>query len=188
MYKRQGTHYVVIDAKQVPSHSALVNWLADETTEKVVYDAKKTYALAARLDIEINGITFDAMLASYLIDPSHTIEDVHSVMTEYQQNYVRSDVQIYGKGKKRQIPEDDTLNYHVATILESVDQSQPRMLEILESHNQRALLTDLELPLARILSKMEVRGIYTDVTDLQDMETEIPVSYTHLTLPTSDLV
>ncbi|MBM0868088.1 DNA polymerase I [Staphylococcus auricularis] len=168
-----GTHYVVIDAKQVPSHSALVNWLVDETTEKVVYDAKKTYALAARLDIEINGITFDAMLASYLIDPSHTIEDVHSVMTEYQQNYVRSDVQIYGKGKKRQIPEDDTLNYHVATILESVDQSQPRMLEILESHNQRALLTDLELPLARILSKMEVRGIYTDVTDLQDMETEI---------------
>ena len=40
----------------------------------------------------------------------------------------------------------------------------------LESHQQMNLLKDLELPLARILSKMEEIGIYTDVNDLQRMQ------------------
>ena len=43
----------------------------------------------------------------------------------------------------------------------------------LESHQQMNLLKDLELPLARILSKMEEIGIYTDVNDLQRMQQEL---------------
>lgn len=39
------------------------------------------------------------MLASYIIDPSRTIEDVQSVVSYYNQNFVKSDIAVYGKGK-----------------------------------------------------------------------------------------
>ena len=43
----------------------------------------------------------------------------------------------------------------------------------LEEFNQVDLLNELELPLARILSEMEEVGIYTDASDLKEMENEI---------------
>ncbi|RZI01199.1 DNA polymerase I, partial [Staphylococcus aureus] len=72
--------HVVVDAQAAAAHDALVKWLEDPNTEKVVYDAKKTYVVAHRLDIQIEGIRFDAMLASYIIDPSRSIGDVKSVV------------------------------------------------------------------------------------------------------------
>ena len=45
--------HVVVDAQAAAAHDALVKWLEDPNTEKVVYDAKKTYVVAHRLDIQI---------------------------------------------------------------------------------------------------------------------------------------
>ena len=39
------------------------------------------------------------MLASYIIDPSRTIDDVNSVVSNYNQKYVQDDISIYGKEK-----------------------------------------------------------------------------------------
>lgn len=168
-----GQKHVVINADDIKNHSELVSWLENANTQKIVYDAKKTYVAAHRLDIDIKHINFDVMLASYIIDPSRTISDVQSVVSLYNQNYVKDDVTIYGKGKKFHVPEDDVLNPHIASITEAIYQAKPIMDEQLTEYNQTELLADLELPLARILSKMEEIGIYTDVEDLQHMETEI---------------
>ena len=61
---------------------------------------QKSYIVAHRLGINIKHIVFDVMLASYIIDPSRTIDDVNSVVANYGQHYVQSSVAIYGKGKK----------------------------------------------------------------------------------------
>ena len=151
----------------------LIKWLENENSKKVVYDAKKTFVIAHRLNITIQNIVFDAMLASYIIDPSRTIDDVYSVVTNYHQTYVKEDVSIYGKGKKRQVPNAEILNTHIASITKSIDAVKPLMEKELESHQQMNLLKDLELPLARILSKMEEIGIYTDINDLQRMQQEL---------------
>lgn len=168
-----GKHHVVIDAHKMHDYPALIAWLEDSTTEKNVYDAKKSYVVAHRLDIAIKHIVFDVMLASYIIDPSRTIDDVNSVVTNYGQYYVQQTIAIYGKGKKRQLPEDDVLNHHVATIIEAISAIKPKMAEQLDEYNQTDLLNDLELPLSRILSEMEETGIYTVANDLKEMEKEI---------------
>ena len=165
--------HVVVDAQEVAAHDALVKWLEDPNTEKVVYDAKKTYVVAHRLDIQIEGIRFDAMLASYIIDPSRSISDVKSVVEHYDQYYVPSEIQVYGKGKKRAVPEDDVLNDYVGKIVHSISESKPEMIDQLRAHQQCELLNDIELPLARILSEMEETGVYTDRSDLEEMEQEI---------------
>ena len=165
--------YIVVDADNIKDYPELIKWLENENSKKVVYDAKKTFVIAHRLNINIQNIVFDAMLASYIIDPSRTIDDVYSVVTNYHQTYVKEDVSIYGKGKKRQVPNAEILNTHIASITKSIDAVKPLMEKELESHQQMNLLKDLELPLARILSKMEEIGIYTDVNDLQRMQQEL---------------
>ncbi|MDS3874161.1 DNA polymerase I [Staphylococcus hominis] len=164
---------IVVDADNIKDYPELIKWLENENSKKVVYDAKKTFVIAHRLNITIQNIVFDAMLASYIIDPSRTIDDVYSVVTNYHQTYVKEDVSIYGKGKKRQVPNAEILNTHIASITKSIDAVKPLMEKELESHQQMNLLKDVELPLARILSKMEEIGIYTDVNDLQRMQQEL---------------
>ncbi|MGZ1542969.1 DNA polymerase I [Staphylococcus argenteus] len=168
-----GDKHVVINAEDIKKHNELVKWLENPNTKKVVYDAKKTYVASHRLNINIQNITFDIMLASYIIDPSRTISDVQSVVSLYGQSFVKDDVSIYGKGKKFKVPEDNVLNPYVASITDAIYFSKPNMDKQLEEYNQVELLANLELPLAQILSKMEETGIYTDINDLKEMEIEI---------------
>ncbi|MBM0827217.1 DNA polymerase I [Staphylococcus epidermidis] len=165
--------HVVINADDVKNYKNLVRWLEDKNTTKIVYDAKKTYVSAHRLGINIENIEFDVMLASYIIDPSRSIDDVKSVVSLYGQNYVKNNITVFGKGKKHHIPEESILNEHIASVTEAISAVTPIMKSQLEDYNQIELLKDLELPLARILSEMEEIGIYTDINDLKEMEFEI---------------
>ena len=165
--------HVVINADDVKNYKNLVRWLEDKNTTKIVYDAKKTYVSAHRLGINIENIEFDVMLASYIIDPSRSIDDVKSVVGLYGQNYVKDNITVFGKGKKHHIPEESILNEHIASVTEAISAVTPIMKSQLEDYNQIELLKDLELPLARILSEMEEIGIYTDINDLKEMEFEI---------------
>ena len=74
--------------------------------------------------------------------------------------------------EKRHVPEDTILNKHIA-ITEAIYACKREMVAELESHQQIDLLLNLELPLARILSEMEETGIYTDINDLRQMQSEI---------------
>ncbi|MCO4429594.1 DNA polymerase I [Staphylococcus aureus] len=168
-----GEKLIVINADDINNYAELVSWLENPNTKKVVYDAKKTYVASHRLGIDIQNISFDIMLASYIIDPSRTISDVQSVVSLYGQSFVKDDVSIYGKGKKFKVPEDDVLNPYVASITDAIYFAKPNMDKQLEEYNQVELLADLELPLAKILSEMEEIGIFTDVHDLEEMEKEI---------------
>ncbi|MEQ6099904.1 DNA polymerase I [Staphylococcus saccharolyticus] len=165
--------HIVINVEDIQSHQDLINWLKSNQTSKIVYDAKKTYIVAHRIGINIANIQFDVMLASYIIDPSRSIDDVKSVVALYGQNYVKDNISVYGKGKKYKVPEDRILNEHVASITEGIALSKPKMESQLKEYNQVELLADLELPLAKILSHMEEIGIYTDEKDLKHMENEI---------------
>ena len=84
-----GDLHVVIDANEISQYKDIIQWLENPNTKKIVYDAKKTYVVAHRLNINIQNIEFDVMLASYIIDPSRTIDDVNSVVTHYGQHYVQ---------------------------------------------------------------------------------------------------
>ena len=165
--------YIVISAEDIHQYTELIEWLENDHNNKIVFDAKKTYVAAHRLEINLQHIDFDVMLASYIIDPSRTIEDVQSVVSYYNQNFVKSDIAVYGKGKKRQVPLDDVLEVHIAAIMQAIYNCKPLMSDILSDHNQMDLLNNLELPLARILSDMEETVIYTDVNDLKEMQNEL---------------
>ena len=67
---------------------------------KQVYDAKESIVALKRYDIDIKGIDFDLLLASYLINPSESAADFAGVAKTLCYTDVNTDEAVYGKGAK----------------------------------------------------------------------------------------
>lgn len=163
----------VVSVEELKENKALHAWLENENVHFSVYDAKKTIILCERLGIKVNGIQFDTMLASYILDPSRTIEDIYSVVSEFGVYYVPNDESIYGKGKKLHVPENEVLFESIAKKVTAIYESKEKMIELLKERDQFSLHDDLELPLARVLAEMEHIGITVDKETLKEMQEDL---------------
>ncbi|MEB6195915.1 DNA polymerase I [Mammaliicoccus sciuri] len=165
----------VVSPDVLKEHKKLQQWLENDQVTFGTYDAKKTIILCKRLGIEINGIQFDTMLASYILEPSRTIDDVYSVVSEFGIYYVPNDESIYGKGKKLHVPEQDVLFESIAKKVTAVYETKDKMIQLLDEKDQLSLHDDLELPLARVLAEMEYIGITVDKDTLVEMQEDLKV-------------
>lgn len=139
---------------------ALQTWLADAQKVKYVFDAKRNYVAAHRFGATINGIDFDMLLVSYLLNTVDNSNDLGSVAAQHGYTGVETDAAVYGTGKKRQVPDDQAVFIqHIAHKLACVYNLQPQLVKDLQAHEQYTLYTDLERPLAIVLANMEIAGI-----------------------------
>lgn len=132
------------------------------------YDFKKNKVLLHRLGIELPTVKYDSMLAKYLIS---TTEDnkVETIGRLFANKYISTDEEVYGKGAKRRIPEDEILFKHLAGKIHVLAATKAVMIQNLEENEQYHLLTEMELPLANVLAKMEIAGIAAEVSTLEEI-------------------
>ena len=169
--KIAGQIYVSRDVDLLKEQN-LQHLLEDEKIKKDVFDLKRTTVGLNRLGIHAHGIDYDMLLASYLINNENNSDDMAEVCRMYGNNSVRSDLDVYGKGKSEQIPEDDKVLFnHLATKAEAIESLKETLLAKLKEHEQDDLFASIEIPVARVLAKMEINGIKVlpdTLTQLQD--------------------
>ena len=170
-FKIAGQIYVSRDVDLLKEQN-LQHLLEDEKIKKDVFDLKRTAVGLNRLGIHAHGIDYDMLLASYLINNENNSDDMAEVCRMYGNNSVRSDLDVYGKGKSEQIPEDDKVLFnHLATKAEAIESLKETLLAKLKEHEQDDLFASIEIPVARVLAKMEINGIKVlpdTLTQLQD--------------------
>ncbi len=170
VHSSQGTYFFT---KETAEKSAVFrNWVESDET-KVVYDAKKTMVAMNRIGFAIKGVTFDIMLASYLLNPSDSIDDFTSVAVRHDYTEIETDEAIYGKGAKRSTPEEDIVAAHLARKAVAIAELEKRLVDDLEENEQLALMEDLELPLTFVLAQMEMQGVSVDTKRLENMKVEL---------------
>lgn len=167
------TGVYVMETKKALASDVFQAWLQDETKEKYVYDAKKVSVALLRGDMDVAGITFDLQLAAYLINPADNNEEIPAIAKRYGARDIRYDEEVYGKGAKQQVPEEDVLFGHVARKAAQIFELKETFVTQLDENEQLELLEQLELPLAKILAKMEHTGIKVDTDRLQTMGAEL---------------
>ena len=113
------------------------------SAEKYVYSSKELFAYADKKGFEIENLVFDITLASYLLSPSSSSYDITMLNGEY-------DVDVY-QG-------EDELLCNIAPMEDLCKVLQEKIKEC----NQSDLLTNIEIPLARVLSRMENIGFAVD--------------------------
>src|SRR5699024_822135 len=93
----------VLKTEDALKSEAFKKWLEDESKEKFVFDSKATIVALKNRDIQIQGIRFDLLLASYLLNPAENNDSITAVGKHMGQEDVQYDEEVYGKGAKLQI-------------------------------------------------------------------------------------
>ena len=155
-------------------------YLAEEN-HKAIYDYKRAYVLLKRLGFELAGIDFDLLLASYVLNPSLGKEEFKVISDHFNYTDVLYDEQVYGKGAKKAIPAKDLLYQHIAKKVNCVYFLKTDCLNRLKENKQFALMTDIEIPLSRVLAKMEVEGIRVDLEELERQKSFLEADIDELT-------
>ena len=145
-------------------------YLKDDNKKKYGYDIKSAVIGSRWNGIEINGYTFDLSLASYVLEPAIK-EELKYVCTHFDYEGVQYDEEVFGKGAKKHIPEDDILASHIVSKAKAIYELKDVVTKELKDKNQHELYENIELPVTRILGEMEFAGTEIDLDVLKEMDT-----------------
>ena len=172
------------DGTEQPDKEAVLDILRpvleNPEIKKVGQNIKYDYIILARSGVAMQGIAFDTMIASYLLNPAirgHSLDQIAMNLFGYK---TISYEEVTGKGKNQisfdQVPvsqavdyaaEDADLTFMAFKVLERRIQDQ----------NLDTLMQTIEMPLISVLGNMEMKGIKVDKNTLKHLsnifETEL---------------
>ena len=131
---------------------------------KYTYDYKKLLVSFNKYNLDIKDITFDTMIAAYLLN--YTIKDDIATLA----NDLSYDIEFYNKKK-----ELTDIEFARNSILRAkfIYESYPELDKKLKEEEVYDLYSNIEFPLIKVLAKMEIEGIRVDTKILEDMKKEI---------------
>jgi DNA polymerase-1 len=145
--------------------------LEDSARAKVGQNLKYDMSVLARYDIRLQGIEFDTMLESYVLDSTGSRHDMDTLALKYLGHNTIHYEDIAGKGAGQltfnQISIEQAAPYAAedADITLRLHQTLwPRLQEI---PSLEKVFHEIEIPLVPVLSRIERRGVLLDVNKLK---------------------
>jgi DNA polymerase-1 len=149
--------------------AALHDVLTDAAVEKVGHDLKLAVIAAAREGVELRGLSFDTMVANYLVDATRSNHDLDSVALERLTYRGLTEDDVTGKGVKAVTLDAVPASALVTFAGERADLAlalAPGLAEDLHRHDLERVYRELEMPLVPVLAAMEQAGVKIDVAVL----------------------
>ncbi|WP_347549331.1 DNA polymerase I [Pseudalkalibacillus hwajinpoensis] len=171
LVNEKGNFYIPTELAM--SSESFKTFLEDSSKKKWVFDAKRAVVALGWKGIALKGITFDLVIASYLLNPSESTHDLSAISRREGFSIVSSDEAVYGKGAKRKLPEELELSDHLVRKSYAVYQLKETLEEQLRNNKQFELFQDLEMPLTLVLGEMETKGVSVDTRYLEKMGEEL---------------
>lgn len=125
--------------------------------KKRVYDSKSLYRFCIQKGITLENVTFDAMLAGYLADPSSSSYDIDRLMGRYHI-------------AETPLPDGTDPILRAAVVHGPVCDALHK--ELVKT-GQESVLQNIELPLALVLASMELLGVLVDKEGIIAMGEEL---------------
>ena len=123
-----------------------INFITNENIKKATFDSKAMYVLLNKDHIQLNGITFDLLLASYLLDSS-LANDPITVCAYFGKNILSND--------QLTLFDDNSSTCNLTYVINSI---KDEVIESLKEIDCYDLYNNIELKLAIVLAKMEIEG------------------------------
>ena len=146
--------------------AALKPLLEDPKKIKVMQHGKYDLNVLTRYGVELQGIAFDTMLESYVLDSTATRHDMDSLALKYLGHSTIRFEDIAGKGAKQLTFDQIAIEQAGPYAAEDADVTL-RLHNVLkkkldETPSVRSVLTDIEIPLVPVLARIERNGAYVD--------------------------
>lgn len=139
------------------------------------YDYKKLIVVFNRYGIKVPNIIFDTMISAYLLN-YETKDDIC-----YLANNMNYNIPSYDK---KEVITVEEANKRAILKAKFIYSTKDKLYEEMKKEDTIYLFENIEMPLAKVLAKMEIEGIRVDKNILNDMGEEIKIK---LELITKDI-
>jgi len=145
--------------------------LSNGLIEKSVHDLKRAVSLLARFDITLEGVKDDTFLAAYLIDPNRSKYELADLARE-----------ALGIEDANGAPSNwSALNWQTAAAADLTGQTARVLHQRILEKKLETIYSEVELPLAPLLYRMERSGLKVDPVVLSDLSNHIGLELHKLT-------
>ncbi|MBI5183973.1 MAG: DNA polymerase I [Nitrospinae bacterium] len=146
--------------------------LENEKIEKYGQNIKYEIIVLSLTGIHLKGITFDTMVASYLINPSKHNHNLEDIALEYLNYRMTSYSEVVGKGAKeisfQEVDIQDAANYS-CNDADITFKLTNILSPLIERDGVARLYHEVELPLIDVLAEIEINGVKIDKDFMEEM-------------------
>ena len=139
--------------------------LANEKIKKYGQNIKYDYLVFKRHGLELRGVSFDTMVASYLVNPSKFNHNLDDIALEYLNVRKIKLEELIGSGRK-QITTDlvplERIAEYATEDADCVMRLVGPLETLLKKNNLTPLFEQVEMPLVNVLAQMELNGVALD--------------------------
>ncbi|MFA5142896.1 MAG: DNA polymerase I [Candidatus Omnitrophota bacterium] len=180
-------HYVPMNTCFTPAQvlSLLKPIFENEKIKKIGQNIKYEYIVLANHGIRLEGISFDTMVASYVLNPSKLNHNLEDISLEYLCHRMTTPIEeLIGKGKNATTMDKVDVKRVSDYCCEDSDVTL-RLKNILAKEmaekGLEKLFTEVEIPLVEVLSIMEINGVAIDKEYLAKLSKEMEAKLGKLT-------
>ena len=159
---------------------ALKPLLEDPTRIKVGQNLKYDMSVLARSGVSLEGVGFDTMLESYVLDSTATRHDMDSLALKYLSHRTIHFEDVAGKGAKQVTFDKVALEEAGPYAAEDADVTlrlhQTLWPRLQDEANLQRLFEQIEMPLVPVLSRMERNGVFVKREMLEAQSVELAAS------------
>ena len=154
----------------------LKEFFGDSEISKVGYDIKEDIIAVSEYGIDapespFRAMTFDVMLAAYILDPTQSSYPIDTLCTKYLSAYLSCDDSADGGEQLSMLdviePSSDKTQLIINRVY-AIERLAEKMADEIEKNGQHYLYYDVELPLTEVLARLQLRGMYVDRDELTD--------------------
>ena len=156
--------------------SALEAPMTNPKIGKLAHNAKYDYMVLAKFGLTVSPLTFDTMLAEFILDPSSRnlgLKNLAFVKLGEEMTHIE---ELIGKGKKQismaEVAIESVAPYAVADA-EIPLRLMALQIDELKRVEGEKLLEEIDLPLTPVLAGMEMEGVLLDLPFLKEMSDEM---------------
>ena len=146
--------------------------LEDPDIRKVGQNIKYDWIVLERHGYTLAGVTFDTMLASYLLNPSKRAHGLDQLALDLLGYHTIKYDTVAGKGKSAVTFDAVPLEKAVPYACEDADITLSlyhQLRPMIEENHLQSLMDTIELPLVPVLARMEMTGIRVDGEKLRQL-------------------
>jgi DNA polymerase I len=173
-------HYLGVP-EQVPwvdARDVLKEVLEDDAILKVGQNIKYDACVLKRHGITLGGISFDTMIASYVINPGLRQHNLDALSQRYLNHKMIAFKDVVGKGKNARGFAEVSVEKACEYSCEDADMTlrlKKVLAEKIREEKNEALFNDLEMKLLPVLLDMEMTGIKIDTALFEAMSADFAV-------------
>ena len=158
--------------------------LENPQQKKIGQNLKYDMNVLANYDIVLQGIEYDTMLESYVLNSTATRHDMDSMALKYLGRNTIHYEDVAGKGAKQipfsQVEIDPATQYAAEDADVTLQLHEHLWPQLQDTAGLRRVFTEIEMPLVPVLAAMERHGVLVDCNLLAEQSTELQQRMTAL--------